>query len=203
MSNPTITRGRGRRIKAILAGGVVLGLGAAVTLAAWNDSEFAIGTFGSGDFNLEGATVADTFTEHDTPETAGVLDFEVSPENLAPDDVVYAPFAVRLDDTTTFDANVVVSQETTTGVLTGLTYEVLVTDTFGCAEGTTGEALIPAGTALGTVPADTDVALTAGADDAAGTPVNLCFVVTADEALTEGQDGSSTWEFAAESISTQ
>lgn len=31
----------GRKVRAILAGGLVLGVGAAVVLAAWNDSEFA------------------------------------------------------------------------------------------------------------------------------------------------------------------
>ena len=38
-------RSRSRMIRAILAGGLVLGVGTAVTLAAWNDSEFVTETF--------------------------------------------------------------------------------------------------------------------------------------------------------------
>jgi len=34
-----------RRLRAVLAGGLVLGVGAALTLAAWNDAEFATGSF--------------------------------------------------------------------------------------------------------------------------------------------------------------
>ncbi|SFH86076.1 hypothetical protein E3O11_09355 [Cryobacterium levicorallinum] len=47
---------RNRRIRAVLAGGLVLGLGAAVTLAAWNDSEFARGSFAASGFNLVGSS---------------------------------------------------------------------------------------------------------------------------------------------------
>ena len=61
------TRKRAGIVRAILAGGLVLGVGAAVTLAAWNDSEFATGTFGAGSFNLEGQeTIAAGFSDHET-----------------------------------------------------------------------------------------------------------------------------------------
>ena len=51
-----VARNRKGIIRAILAGGIVLGVGAAVTLAAWNASEFATGTFQAGTFTIEGAT---------------------------------------------------------------------------------------------------------------------------------------------------
>ena len=58
-------RRRSRMIRAILAGGLVLGVGAAVTLAAWNDSEFVTGTFTAGTFNMQGSTTdGTTFTDH-------------------------------------------------------------------------------------------------------------------------------------------
>ncbi|MFN3340157.1 MAG: SipW-dependent-type signal peptide-containing protein, partial [Dietzia sp.] len=53
-ANDTITpdaqqkQDRARKRKALLAGGVVLGLGAAVTLAAWSDDVFANGIFNTG-----------------------------------------------------------------------------------------------------------------------------------------------------------
>jgi len=64
-----------RKVRAVLAGGLVLGVGAAVTLAAWNDSEFATGTFTAGTFNLEGSTDGTTFTDHnvDDGDTAATL----------------------------------------------------------------------------------------------------------------------------------
>src|SRR5690606_31735774 len=56
-------RRRSRMIRALLAGGLVLGVGTAVTLAAWNDSEFASGTFRAGTFDLEGSTDGTTFSQ--------------------------------------------------------------------------------------------------------------------------------------------
>src|SRR5690554_345843 len=90
---------RARKIKAILAGGLVLGVGGAITLAAWNDSEFATGTFTAGQFNLEGSTDNTTWDDHDAAPGAA-LDFTLAADNLSPDDVVYAAFAVRLDAAT-------------------------------------------------------------------------------------------------------
>jgi predicted ribosomally synthesized peptide with SipW-like signal peptide len=186
-----------RRTRAILAGGLVLGVGAAVTLAAWNDSEFAIGNFQAGQFNLVGSTNGTTFVDHPTAADAATLDFAFNPTNLAPDDVVYAPFAVALEEGTTYGADVTISSTPVTGVLTGVTYELLQTSAFGCGEATTGTALVPADTALGTAPGGASFTLAApsGADRAA---VNLCFKVTAG-AITQGAGGSTTWEFAAES----
>ncbi len=195
-TSPTKSRGK---FRAILAGGLVLGVGAAVVLAAWNDSEFAIGTFGAGSFNMEGSTDGAAFAEHATADAAGALTFTVDPENLAPGDAVYAPFAARLDGETTTDANVVVGPQVTTGNVTGLTYELIATEVFGCDADSTGDPLVPAGTALGTTPDEVSFDLIQGADPAPGTPVNLCFKVTAGDTLTQGQTASTTWSFVAES----
>lgn len=188
------------KVRAVLAGGLVLGVGAAVTLAAWNDSVFAEGTFGGGSFNLQGTTNGNQYFESDTAETAGSLFFELDSENLAPGDVTSASFAVRLDGTTTSDALVVIGTDSVGGALAGLTYELISTEDFLCDIETTGTVLVPAGTALGTTPADVEFALTEGVDTAAGAPVNLCFRVTATDALPQGQAGSTIWSFTAESI---
>lgn len=187
-----------RRLRAVLAGGLVLGVGAAVTLAAWNDSEFAIGSFAAGQFDLVGSTDGTSFTDHATADTAAPLGFTVNPTNLAPGDVVFAPFAVALEEAATYAAAVTVSAGPVAGSLSGVTYELLRTSTFGCTADTTGTSLVPAGTALGTVPADTTFDLAEPTDGLA--PVNLCFKVTAG-AITQGADGSAVWEFAAVSQS--
>ena len=112
------SRTRSRKFKAILAGGLVLGVGAAITLAAWNDSEFATGTFTAGSFNLEGSTTgaAAGYDDHnpDDGDAAAALVFTTPFDNLAPEDVVYAPFWLRLAAGTTTDATLVVESITTT-----------------------------------------------------------------------------------------
>ncbi|RIJ70128.1 hypothetical protein D1871_19975 [Nakamurella silvestris] len=200
MSSRTMSR-KGR-IRALLAGGLVLGLGTAITLAAWNDSEFATGTFASGKFNLEGSQTNGTdFADHPTAPGAALV-FAVNPANLAPGDIVYAPFAVRLAVGTTNDALVSLTTSATTGVLTGLTYEIVQPTAWGCTLGTAGDELVPAGTAITSTPAATSFAVTKGATATdPGVTVNLCFKVTAGVGLTQSQTGSVTWEFNAVSQS--
>ena len=47
-------RDRRRKVAALLAGGLVVGVGTAATLAAWNDSEFATSCYSAGNFNFKG-----------------------------------------------------------------------------------------------------------------------------------------------------
>lgn len=188
-----------RRARAILAGGLVLGVGAAVTLAAWNDSEFAIGNFQAGSFNLVGSTNGTDFEDHPTTAGAATLGFSLNPTNLAPDDVVYAPFAVALEAGTTYGADVTITSAPITGTLDNVTYELLQTTSFGCTAATTGTILVPAATDLGTAPGTATFTLAAPSGETEA-PVNLCFKVTAG-AIAQGATGSVTWEFAAESQS--
>lgn len=51
----------GRKIAAVLAGGLVLGIGAGTTMAAWTDSQQATATFRAGVFQLESKTTASGF----------------------------------------------------------------------------------------------------------------------------------------------
>jgi predicted ribosomally synthesized peptide with SipW-like signal peptide len=190
---------RNRKTRAILAGGLVLGIGAAVTLAAWNDSEFAQGTFTAGTFNLTGSTDGSTFTDHVTAATPASLGFTVSPTALSPGDTVYAPFAVRLDQTTTSNAVVTVSNAATSGSVADLTYSLIQPTAFGCSATTTGTVLVPSATGLGAVPGGTTFTLAHGTAGAAGGAAYLCFTVTAGSNLTQGQTGTATWQFTASS----
>jgi len=196
-------RRRSRMIRAILAGGLVLGVGAAVTMAAWNDSDFVTGTFTAGTFNMQGSTDGTTFTDHPVG-SPGTLTFTVSPLLLSPNDVVYAPFALRLAANTTNNANVVITGTTTTGVVTNLTYEVVRTTSFSCdssSTDSTGTSLITAGTAVTTVVGPNTFALSKGSPvTSAGATQFLCFKVTAGPGLTQGQTGTVTWQFTASSL---
>ncbi|HJE91202.1 MAG TPA: SipW-dependent-type signal peptide-containing protein [Dietzia timorensis] len=104
MSDNTISpdqqnRDRNRKRKALLAGGLVLGIGAAATLAAFTDGEFANGTFSTGSFGIEGSTTADgTFAEHASSGGAATLSFTTSATNMTPGDTIYAPYFIRTID---------------------------------------------------------------------------------------------------------
>ncbi|RUR01447.1 SipW-dependent-type signal peptide-containing protein [Labedella endophytica] len=212
---PVGNRSRSRKFKAVLAGGLVLGVGAAITLAAWNDSEFATGTFSAGTFNLEGSTTSSTagFVDNDLDETGGTaaaLVFTTPFDNLAPEDVVYAPFWLRLAADTTTDATLVLDTLVTTDSVTdpnagALSYAVYELAT---ATATCDAAGVAAGTEIASADALTsDAAVDSGTVDltggapvtAAGAPVQLCVVVTAGADLDQGGVTTSTWEFTATS----
>ncbi|MDQ6659206.1 MAG: CalY family protein [Actinomycetota bacterium] len=193
---------RRRKIRAILAAGLVLGIGAVVTLAAWNDSEYAQGTFAAGTFNMEGSVDGTAWADHPTPAAAVTLPFTVNPTNLAPGQTVYSPFAVRLAAGTTTGASVAVQAVTNTGVVTNLTYTLVSTTSITCngAAVSSGTALVPAGTALNSVGSQPTFALAKGATAAApGAAYFMCFAVTAGAGLVQGQSGTATWQFLATS----
>lgn len=198
MSTPTSTPQRGRKLRALLAGGLVLGVGAAVTLAAWTDDEWAIGDFGAGTFGIEGSTDGTTFDDHPTEGEAAGLEFELAAQNLSPGDVVAAPFAIRTTAETTYDATVSLAATAASADLAGdLTYGIVeVASVEECSPEATGTAIVPTGTALGETTGATDISLLAAAED---TSV-LCLQVTAGDTLTQGDTGTATWEFAAESV---
>ena len=188
-----------RKVRAILAGGLVLGVGAVLTMAAWNSSEFATGNFATGAFVLEGSTDGGTFQNHNEASPAG-LSFDMpDAQQLSPGDSVSAPFSVRLSEATTSNASVKINAETASG-LSGLSYRVYSTNGFGCATGEVStivsDTVLQAGaTVVGTESFD----LAKGAGSAAGDVVNLCFAVTAgtQAELTQGRTSSVVWELAA------
>ena len=97
---------RSAKVKAILAGGAVLGLGATVTLAAWTDTEWVFAGNAAGDgpglgtssFEVEQNTTSPyteaTFVQNES-NPGGALTFGVSALSLTPGDSVYAPVALR------------------------------------------------------------------------------------------------------------
>jgi predicted ribosomally synthesized peptide with SipW-like signal peptide len=190
----------GRKARAILAGGLALGLGAAVTLATWNDSEFAKATFTAGSFTMRGSVDGTTFAEHASIGTENTLTFDIAPTKLSPGDIVYAPFAVELDATTTSNAVVTVAAAATTGVVTNVTFSLIQPTTFGCTAATTGTVLVPSATAISTVPGSPSFTLGKGTPPSTpGNPVFLCFKVVAGPLLAQGQTGTATWQFTAAS----
>jgi predicted ribosomally synthesized peptide with SipW-like signal peptide len=193
-------RGRRRKVAAILAGGLVVGIGTMATLASWNDTEFASGSFTAGKFNLQGSVDQTAFTEHPATGAASALVFTTPVAALTPTDTVYAPYALRLDRTSTNAGNVVISAGTSTGTVTNITYTIFKTATAGCsaASASTG-VVVAAGTSLGSVGTPTAFALAAPVNATTdGVPTYLCFKVTAGT-ITQGQTGTASWVFTATS----
>jgi len=204
MSSSTTATEKSRRMTdrrrialAIIAGGAVLGVGAAITLAVWNDSEFATGTFASGQFDLEGSTDGTAFSS--SPAAPGkALTFALDADLLSPGSVVYAPFAVQLSADSDYEAVIDLSNSTGAGLIgDDLTYSLYEVGAFGA---TCSAATPPASAALVTDRAATAAGMV---DDvftltASETPLNLCFVVTAGD-VPQGADGTVTWQFAGTS----
>lgn len=106
MANNQSSSRRGRKIAAIAAGALVVGLGATYTLATWNDSEWVWGGadggpgVGTGVFEVVQNTTApfdDTAGGWADREAnpGGELTFTAGALSLSPGDTVYAPVALR------------------------------------------------------------------------------------------------------------
>ncbi|SEE76031.1 SipW-dependent-type signal peptide-containing protein [Ruania alba] len=198
-----------RKVRALLAGGLVLGVGAAVTLAAWNDSEFTSGLFGAGSFNLQGSSTSavDGYSDHESADGAAALTFTTPVDNLAPDDVVYAPFWVRLGADTTSPAELdLVALDSTDDAgnnSANLSYAVYaIAPDAACDETATASTELGSGATLAdeTAVAGGAVALPVGSPTTSpGAATQLCTIVTAGADLEQGGQTTAVWQFTATS----
>lgn len=204
----TTDKSKRRKAKAILAGGLVLGIGAAVTLAAWNDSEFVIGEFGTGKFGITGSADGSNFGNHNSSAPAA-LSFTTTVSNMSPEEVVAAPYAVRVEKGSSYAASVTVGTVSGTGTAASqLTYGIFRVDSkSGChpgAEATEQTEIVPDGTPFTAMPTAVAGAeafpVAAPADGTVdGTPAFVCIQVKSGAVLTQGATATATWEFVATS----
>lgn len=93
---------RTRKIAAIAAGILVVGVGATYTLASWTDSEWVWGGasgvnepgVGTGYFEVEQSTDGTTWSDQES-NPGGALNFTAAALALSPGDAVYAPVSLR------------------------------------------------------------------------------------------------------------
>lgn len=192
-----------KRVKAILAGGLVLGVGAAVTLAAWNDSEFASGSFSSGTFDMVGSADGTSFTSH-AASPGAPLTFSAGFNNLSPNTTVAAPFVVHLTPATTSDAVVSLFSATGSGTAAAnLSYGVIrVASVAACTPAATGTTVVPALTTMSSVTGATSFPLVKSTDNVLdGANVVLCIQVTAASGLAQNTTATGIWQFQAVSTS--
>ncbi|SDH27550.1 SipW-dependent-type signal peptide-containing protein [Agrococcus jejuensis] len=205
-------RSRSRKIRAVLAGGLVLGIGAAITLAAWTDNEYATGTFTAGTFNMQGSTTSATagFADHTSSGGAAALNFTAPFNNLSPGQVVYSPFWVRLAANTTSAATLDLVAVTSTDTAPGTNSANLSYTVYAIGATAACDSTVTTGTpvVMGTATTLASNANVAGATPnlpngspvtAAGTATQLCFVVTAGTGLTQGGATTAVWQFTATS----
>lgn len=192
---------RWRRARALLASGLVLGVGATVTLAAWNDSEHTAATFTSGEFGIVGATDGVNFTEHPAADSAAALSFQAPPTAMAPGTTTYALFSVRtLNPSVAGTVELAADGANAGGLGEYLTYGVRTVTGTTCDASTfegSSSVVVASGSAL-TAAATGPQSLTADAASA----VNYCFAVTLPMSAPNAAQGltlTAGWEFVGTS----
>ena len=186
---------RSHRIRAVLAGGLVLGIGATATLAAWNDAEFGAATFTAGRFDLLGATDGVTYSSHATTGAAAALNFQLPPTAMAPGTTTYALFSVKTASPSVAGVlQLTAGTPGGTGLASSLTYGVRTVSGTTCSAATYagGTAVVADGSALTTSGASTQAVAANGAST-----VNYCFAVTLPTTAPNTAQGltmTQTWQ---------
>jgi len=209
-----------RRIRALLAGGLVLGVGATATLASWNDREYATATFTSGKFDIVGSVNNGAFGQHPSAGNAATLTFAIptgTTTAMVPGNVAYALFSVRTTaaaDSATIPgavnsvagavqltANANNSANGTLGQY--LTYRVHTISGTSCTATTfaAGAPIIPAsGAPEGDYPLSTSAVQTQPLAGAGADQVNYCFAITLPPGAPNEAQGltlNAGWTFVA------
>ncbi len=209
------TRQRRGKVRAILAGCAVLGVGAAVTLAAWTDSEWVWGggagdgeNIGTSQFNVlqnvwDGAGGTANFTDRESIP-GGQLRFQPNATGLTPGDTITA--AMQLQTASTSDAATVSLQG---AVLNGSDPDLFAAMTYAAYEDVSRTDCQADNIAGGTVlvapgsPLSQAGAAAFGLAANGGSTMDLCFVLTlpanASDAL-QGLQVSPAWDFTADSV---
>lgn len=208
---------RWARARALLAAGVVVGVGGAATLASWTDTEWVWAGDGSGRdpglsaglFELQqnvwdGPAGAADFVDRESAP-GGRLDFTLSASRLTPGDTVYAPMQLRtvadsdaadltLDGATLAAGTAPFFDALRYGVRTGVPRESCTAAGYA----STGTQLVAGGTRLGTGSGTGTVTVAAGGPGTPGPAVDLCFAVTlpaGSPSTLQGQGASPQWAF--------
>ncbi|WP_307794402.1 SipW-dependent-type signal peptide-containing protein [Arthrobacter cavernae] len=223
ISNPGHRSGKATKVRALLAGGLVLGIGAAFTLAAWTDNEWVFGQSDNGGgpgtktYHMEqntwtGAAGIDAWSDQGSKD-GGALTFAVNADKLVPGATVYAPMQLRAaagsealtatlaEGVQSAPADAVTNS---TALYGALTYEAkkLVGKASCNAAGFAGAGttLVAASSAL-TASSAVAIDLPAGADaTTAGSGVDVCFAITLPAGAASSLQGLKTvplWRFTS------
>ncbi|MBG6085450.1 SipW-dependent-type signal peptide-containing protein [Zhihengliuella flava] len=189
------TRGPFTKVRALLAGGLVLGIGVAGTLAAWTDPEYSRGEFTASVFGIVGNT-GTGFAEHTTNASAAQMTFGATA--MSPGSLAYGYLDVRTTTASTVGGTLTLTGSTPAGaaaITDYLTYRVAVVPTgTTCASATYSGTAVSAGSVF--APA------TATVPSAGSTIRRFCFQVqlaTTTPNTAQGQSGTITWQVTGSS----
>jgi len=196
-----------RRVRAVLAGALVLGVGATMTLAAWTDTEFASGSFTASRFDTESNADGSGWASNINPPVATFT----AATGMSPTVSKFTTLDVRTTATTSVSGSVLLTATGKTGTLGDvLEYRVVraatTSSTCDSTAFTNGSAVFVAGNN-----ATTPVYVTGGTMPttppsqtiaAAGGLLRYCFDVRikAGTAMSyQGATGTLTWTFTSTS----
>lgn len=191
------------RVRALLAGALVLGVGGTLTLAAWTDTETAQGVFTASKFGIQGSTDGVAFSDH--PGTGpAALSFAVTPTAMSPGTTSYARFVVKTLADTNVTGSLTLSAATVTGTGLGsyLRYGVRTIPAGSACNATTfaaGTVVVATNSALSVSGTGTQALAAAGAS-----PVTYCFAVTLPDGTAnaaQGLSATANWTLTGTSTS--
>lgn len=191
---------RSRRIRALLSGGLVLGVGVSVTMAAWTDTEVASGAFGTSVFGTQSSVDAGSQWADNTT-TAAVLNFGLG--GFSPTVSKYATLQIRTVPNSVSGKAAIgaVQLDGATDLRDALRVRVVwFTDNRACALTAFTGAQFVIGTAAGGVALATTSTVQADLGAAAGPTLHgpattLCFEVSlpAGPPTLQGKSVTATW----------
>lgn len=188
---------RFNRLRAVLAGGLVLGVGATATLAAWTDEEFAGGSFAAGTFSIVGSTNGTNFSDHPAAPGASLV-FALTPDAMVPGTTVYALYSVKTAPTSVAGSvQLTANPANGSGLGAYLSYGVNTIAGTSCNASTfaAGSAVVGTGSSLTAGAAGGITMAAAGAST-----INYCFAVTLPASAPNAAQGTvltAQWIFAA------
>ncbi|WP_081615222.1 SipW-dependent-type signal peptide-containing protein [Dietzia sp. UCD-THP] len=207
---------RARKRKALLAGGVVLGVGAAATLAAWSDDVWVSASFNTSSITIEGSVdqlaVPINWREYATVDSAAPLNFTVTPTSMKPGSTVWAPLSFRLAAGSTGSAAISIPDggapqgPATPTVANDAFFDSLSVTFLDVSPATCNGVIRPSWPVLSTysssaVPLSTDDTGTLFTLDSPMTARSICLRITFDDAADDRSQGGSTgpldWNFLA------
>lgn len=199
---------RRRKIQAVLAGGAVLGLGAAVTLAQWSDEIFAGADFETGTFALEASTEGPgpgSDWASGGSEDDPTVEFAFAPDSVVPGGTDYQDLYIRLTSGSDLAGaldGVDLTLADDDGNAANIEYELFLLTGEDTCSGTPSDTSLATGTLASENSAGLDIDLDASGSAGGGNneAVNLCFAFDYDEDdLEQGSSTSAVWEFSATS----
>ena len=200
MTNKLLSTFASRRSRALLAGGIVLGLGTTATLAAYSDSEWASGTFSASaviNLTLEGSPDGTAWSSDVTMHTT------LDATKMVVGQTYYSPLYLRTTGTTNVDANVKVNLPTlggSTALADGISVKIVKPSNDECSSDTDGDS-IGGGETLGTAatPSEDSIIIShdGGGDPSAVTMICFQYTLNSRPGDLIPHTASATWPVTA------